>query len=215
MKKLILFLFVVLALSACNTDKNRKVEIQTDYGNMTVELFNSTPKHRDNFVKLVKEGFYDDLLFHRIINNFMIQGGDPESKDASPDQPLGNGGPGYRLQAEIGEKHFKGRLAAARTGDSVNPKRESSGSQFYIVDGTPSNDATLDQFAQQNGVTYTKEDRDIYKSVGGTPFLDGQYTVFGQVTEGLDVVDKIAQVQTKKPGDRPVEDVKMKIVLLN
>lgn len=215
MKKLILFLAIAFTIASCNSDKTRKVEIQTSYGNMTVELFNSTPLHRDNFVKLVKEGYYDDLLFHRIINNFMIQGGDPESKNAPMDKRLGNGGPGYRLPAEIGEKHFKGRLAAARTGDSVNPNRESSGSQFYIVDGNPSNDGTLDQLAQTNKVTYTQEDRDIYKSVGGTPFLDGQYTVFGQVTEGLEVVDIIAQVQTQKPGDRPLEDVKMKIVLLN
>ena len=215
MKNIVFLIFFALILSSCGGEKNRKVEIQTSYGNMTIELFNSTPKHRDNFVKLVSEGFYDDLLFHRVINNFMIQGGDPQSKGASMDTPLGGGGPGYRLPAEIGEKHFKGRLAAARTGDAGNLERESSGSQFYIVDGNPANDASLDGFASSNNVVYTPEDREIYKTVGGTPFLDGQYTVFGQVTEGLDVIDKIASVQTTKPGDRPVQDVKMKIVLLN
>ena len=214
MKNLFIFLFASLFIIACGGEQNRKVQIQTEYGNMTVELFNTTPLHRDNFVKLVKEGFYDDLLFHRVINGFMIQGGDPESKEAPQEQNLGSGGPGYRIKAEIGEKHFKGRLAAARTGDTANPERESSGSQFYIVDGRPATTNTINQIAQRQGFTYSQQDIDIYESFGGTPNLDGQYSVFGQVVEGLDVIDKIAAVQTR-PGDRPVKDVKMKIVLLN
>lgn len=214
MKHLFIILLLTTLLFSCGGEKNRSVEIQTEYGNMTVELFNSTPLHRDNFIKLVKEGFYDDLLFHRVINGFMIQGGDPESKDAPEEQNLGSGGPGYRIKAEIGEKHFKGRLAAARTGDAANPERESSGSQFYIVDGRPTSASILNQIAQSQGLTFSQQDIDIYKSVGGTPNLDGQYSVFGQVVEGLEVIDKIAAVQTR-PGDRPVKDVKMKIVLLN
>lgn len=214
MKHLFILAVASILLFSCGVEKNRRVEIQTDYGNMTVELFNTTPLHRDNFIKLVKEGFYDDLLFHRVMNNFMIQGGDPESRNAAPEQRLGNGGPGYRVKAEIGEKHFKGRLAAARTPDAVNPERESSGSQFYIVDGNPANEGMLDQVANKEGFTYTDQDKEIYRSVGGTPFLDGQYTVFGQVVEGMEVIDKIAEVETN-PGDRPVKDVKMKLVLLN
>lgn len=214
MKHLFIFLFASLFIIACGGEQNRKVQIQTEYGNMTVELFNTTPLHRDNFVKLVKEGFYDDLLFHRVMNNFMIQGGDPDSRDAEPGRGLGSGGPGYRIKAEIGEKHFKGRLAAARTPDGVNPERESSGSQFFVVDGNITNENMLNQTAAKEGFTYTEQEKEIYRTVGGAAFLDGQYTVFGQVVEGLEVIDKIAVVQTDS-RDRPVKDVKMKIVLLN
>ncbi len=196
----------IIFLSSCG-EKHRYVLIETDYGNMKVMLYNTTPVHRDNFVKLVKEGFYDDLLFHRIINGFMIQGGDPESKDAPANKRLGGGGPGYQLQAEIGAPHLKGALAAARTN---NPEKKSSGSQFYIVHGRTWSDAELDNFQNQKNLVYNEEQRRIYREVGGYPPLDGEYTVFGEVVEGLDVVDKIAAVQTQ-PGDRPVEDVKMKI----
>ncbi len=214
MKHLFIFLFASLFIIACGGEQNRKVQIQTEYGNMTVELFNTTPLHRDNFVKLVKEGFYDDLLFHRVMNNFMIQGGDPDSRGAEPGRGLGSGGPGYRIKAEIGEKHFKGRLSAARTPDGVNPERESSGSQFFVVDGNITNENMLNQTAAKEGFTYTEQEKEIYRTVGGAAFLDGQYTVFGQVVEGLEVIDKIAVVQTDS-RDRPVKDVKMKIVLLN
>lgn len=214
MKNYLMIAFVAILFFGCGGEKVRIVEIQTNYGNMKVELFNSTPIHRDNFIKLVKEGFYDDLLFHRVMKNFMIQGGDPESKGSDINKTLGMGGPGYTLPAEIKEKHFKGRLAAARTGDAGNPERQSSGSQFYIVHGILSDDSTLSEYETNNNIVYTPEDREIYKKIGGTGFLDGLYTVFGQVTEGLDVIDRIVAVPTK-PGDRPLKDVTMKIKLLN
>lgn len=201
-----------MGIGSCN-EKETMIEIITDYGTMKAKLYDSTPLHRDNMVKLIKEGFYDGLLFHRVISDFMIQGGDPNSKDAPPNQQLGSGGPGYQIDAEIGALHYKGAIAAARTGDGVNPQRRSSGSQFYIVQGKPLSDAQLDMMAGQSGTEYTPEQRAKYKEVGGVPFLDNQYTVFGEVVEGLDVIDKIAAVQTA-PGDRPVEDVKMTIRLL-
>lgn len=184
--------------------------IETDYGNMKVKLYDSTPQHRDNFKKLVSDGFYDDLLFHRVINGFMIQGGDPDSKGAGPQVRLGGGGPGYRVPAEIGAYHFKGALSAARQSDAVNPEKQSSGSQFYIVQGKPTGKSQLDNMARQKGITYSPEDIAKYAEMGGTPFLDNDYTVFGEVVEGIEVIDKIANVKTA-PGDRPVKDVKMKI----
>lgn len=214
MRLLTCLFFVTLFMASCGPEKNKRVEIQTEFGNMTVELFNSTPVHRDNFLKLAKEGFYDDLLFHRVISNFMIQGGDPNSKDAAPGQSLGSGGPGYTLDNEIKEYHFKGRLSAARQGDAVNPEKKSSGSQFYIVQGNVVPRAQLERFAQRNKAVYSEEDYKIYETVGGTPHLDTDYTVFGQVVEGLEVIDKIAAVTTA-PGDRPIEDVKMKVVVLD
>jgi len=158
--------------------KETVVLMKTTMGDMKIKLYNETPLHRDNFIKLTNEKFYDGLLFHRVIKDFMIQGGDPDSKNATPDKRLGSGDPGYTLPAEILPqfKHKKGALAAARTN---NPERRSSGSQFYIVHNN-----------------------------NGTPHLDGQYTVFGEVIEGFDVIDKIANVKTA-PGDRPVEDVKI------
>lgn len=187
----------------------RLVLIETDYGNMTAKLYNSTPKHRDNFLKLADEGFYDGTLFHRIIKEFMIQGGDPDSRDAAPDAALGSGGPGYTIPNEIrrGLYHKKGALSAARLGDQMNPNKESSGSQFYVVQGKVYEQAELGQFGLDAKAT------ELYTTIGGTPFLDKNYTVFGEVIEGLDVIDKIADVETK-PGDRPVEDVKMKISVL-
>ena len=180
---------------------------------MTVLLYNSTPQHRDNFIKLVKDGFYDDLLFHRVIKNFMIQGGDPDSRDAAAGQMLGQGGPGYTTPAEIGQMHYKGALSAARLADQVNPQKESSGSQFFIVQGTEVQEAQLDQWEQQRGIKYTPEQRKIYREIGGYPYLDGEYTVFGEVIEGLDVIDKIANVAVGQ-ADRPIEDIKMKITVL-
>jgi len=209
---LVLLLAFGMTLSSCGGEKEHYVVIETEYGNMKAKLFNETPQHRDNFIKLVGEGFYNDLLFHRVINGFMIQGGDPNSKNANGTAPLGAGGPGYQIPAEIGKYHFKGALAAARQGDNVNPEKKSSGSQFYIVQGTIQSDAALDNVARQRGLTYSPEDRKQYKENGGTPQLDGEYTVFGQVVEGLDVIDKIAAVQTAR-GDRPVQDVKMQIKL--
>ena len=210
---IILSLLSLFAFSACNTGP-QKVKVSTEYGDMVFELYDFTPKHRDNFVKLVKEGYYNDLLFHRVISGFMIQGGDPDSKDAKPGQNLGMGGPGYLIPAEIGAPHFKGTLAAARTGDMGNPDRKSSGSQFYIVQGRPQSDSALDAIEQRFGFKYNKAQREKYKAIGGTPNLDTQYTVFGEIISGMDVIDKIAAEHTG-PNDRPIKDIKMKITLVN
>lgn len=192
------------------------VEIETPFGNMLVELFNATPEHRDNFVKLTREGYFDSLLFHRVINGFMIQGGDPNSRNASSEQPLGMGGPGYTLPAEFVDTlaHVKGMLAAARTGGPSNPEKRSSGSQFYIVQGKNVTEAELNQMEGRKGIRYPKNIREAYLELGGTPFLDQEYTVFGRVIEGLEVIDRIAEVQTDA-RDRPREDVWMKIYLIN
>ena len=206
-------ILMVFAIS-CGPSGPRKAVIETEYGNMTVELYDSTPLHRDNFVKLVEEGFYDDLLFHRIISGFMIQGGDPDSRNAAPGQRLGGGGPGYTVPQEIGAPHFKGTLAAARTPDGGNPQRNSSGSQFYITHGKVKTDAFLNQIEAKWGFKYNAVQREKYKTLGGAAELDMDYTVYGEVIEGLEVVDKIAALE-KAPGDRPIKDVKMKIRLLN
>ncbi len=191
------------------------VELSTPQGNMLIELYEETPIHRDNFVKLAEESFYDGLLFHRVINGFMIQGGDPKSKEAGQNVQLGGGGPGYQLEAEFDERfaHVKGALAAARTGDQVNPEKKSSGSQFYIVHGKSVTDSQLKRMENSKGITYTEAVKETYLEDGGTPFLDGDYTVFGRVIEGLDVIDKIANVKTGR-SDRPSEDVKMNIVVI-
>jgi len=207
-----------LALAAmmiigCQSDGPTYAMIETDYGNMKVELYNSTPLHKENFIKLANEGFYDDLLFHRVIQGFMVQGGDPNSRNAPKGQGLGSGGPGYKIDAEIGAPHFKGTLAAARTGGPSNPEKQSSGSQFYVVQGKQYTAAQLSGVASQKGITYNADQIKKYETLGGTPQLDMDYTVFGEVVEGLEVVDKIAAVQTA-PGDRPVEDVKMKVRML-
>jgi len=191
------------------------VEIETDYGTMTIQLSNATPQHRDNFLKLAEEGYFDGMLFHRVIEGFMLQGGDPDSKKAKPDQALGMGGPGYTVPAEFVDSmvHVKGALSAARQGDQVNPQKRSSGSQFYIVQGKPLSVEDLSLIEAKKGIRYTKEQRDAYTSVGGTPFLDRDYTVFGQVINGLDVIDKIAALETD-PRDRPKVDVKMKVKVI-
>ncbi len=247
-----------------------KVKIDTSFGVITVRLYDETPLHRDNFVKLAKEGYFDGMLFHRVIRDFMIQGGDPDSKTASPGQSLGTGGPGYTIEAEIRKDlfHKRGALAAARQGDQVNPQRRSSGSQFYIVWGQIYKEGQLRQLSKQMEMqqmqqifdTLAMEHRDevlrlrkernhaglqelqdklvaeteakfkamkekgeisglsdeqirIYTTVGGTPHLDGQYTVFGEVVEGLDVVEKIQDAEASS-SDRPEEDIKMKMTIL-
>jgi peptidyl-prolyl cis-trans isomerase B (cyclophilin B) len=203
-------LIAFFTISSCG-EKVYKAKIETDFGNIVVELFNDTPQHRDNFIKLVKEDFYNDLLFHRVIRDFMIQGGDPQSKGAGQDVRLGAGGPGYRIPNEIRHLHFRGALAAARMGGPSNPMKESSGSQFYIVQGKRElTESDLNQAAQFHGRTYTAEERASYLREGGYPSLDNSYTVFGRVIEGMEVVDKIAAVQTNTM-DRPLEDVWMKI----
>lgn len=242
-----------------------KVRIQTTLGDITVRLYDETPLHRDNFVKLAKEGYYDGTLFHRVIKDFMIQGGDPDSKGAPAGKMLGVGGPDYTIEAEIksGLYHKRGALAAARQGDEVNPERRSSGSQFYIVWGQVYNEGQLRQFSKQmemqqmqtvfnalakehhdeimqmrrernraglqelqeklaaeaeaqvkaQGAGMTDELRAIYSTVGGTPHLDGQYTVFGEVEEGLDIVEMIQQAATAR-GDRPVDDIEMRVMVI-
>jgi peptidyl-prolyl cis-trans isomerase B (cyclophilin B) len=254
-------LLLVALFSSCAGDKkDQVVTITTPYGEMVVILYDETPEHKKNFLKLVNDKFYDSTLFHRVIQGFMIQGGDPDSKKAQPGQPLGSGGPGYTVPAEINDKlyHEKGALAAARLGDQQNPSKASSGSQFYIVQGTKiaEEEMKIDQqklnkamqAMYQTGVhqqlfdslmllfnsgdipAYTAKinsiiprvekatglvvTRDVspakvkaYTTIGGVPFLDNQYTVFGKVIKGLEVIDKIAAVQTA--GERPMEDVRM------
>jgi peptidyl-prolyl cis-trans isomerase B (cyclophilin B) len=190
-------------------DLKKDVLLQTNYGDIILRLSDSTPLHRDNFLKLVKVGFYDSLLFHRVIQNFMIQGGDPNSKHAKAGEPLGSGGVSYRIPAEFKASlfHKKGVIAAARDN---NPEKASSGCQFYIVQGRIFTDAGLDsaEIYRLNGRKIPAEQREVYKTIGGAPHLDQSYTVFGDVVQGLDVVDKIAAVQ-KGGQDRPSEDVRI------
>ena len=240
-----------------------KVKIQTMLGDIVVRLYDETPLHRDNFIKLVKEGYYDGTLFHRVIKDFMIQGGDPDSKGAPAGKMLGVGGPSYTIEAEIKDTlfHKRGALAAARQGDQVNPERRSSGSQFYIVWGQVYSEGQLRQFSKQlrmqrvqetfnalaaehrseimqmrkdrnrtglqelqdqliaeaekrvGHVGLTDQQMQVYSTVGGTPHLDGQYTVFGEVEEGLDVVEMIQGTATGR-GDRPVEDIEMRVSVI-
>lgn len=198
-------------------DKRSRVEIKTELGTMIVELYNETPQHRDNFLKLAREHYYDSLLWHRVIPQFMIQGGDPNSKRAKAGEPLGMGGPGYTVPAEFNSAfiHKKGALSAARQGDQVNPAKASSGSQFYVVQGKRWQASELDMLVQRKqgmnpaaNYAYTPAQVEAYGKQGGAPHLDGDYTVFGEVVEGLDVIDKIAAVQCGQ-GDRPVQDVHM------
>ena len=272
MNKIVLILLTIsfCGLIACKTgtkkgedmDKETLVKIETTAGDIKVKLYNETPKHRDNFIKLVKDGMYEGTLFHRVIKDFMIQAGDPDSKNAPKGKMLGAGDVGYTIPAEFVYPKFfhkKGALSAARQGDNVNPKKESSGCQFYIVTGKVYNDSTLlsmesqmnenkinvifntlaqkhmkeiykmrkandenglydlqeklfaeaqEMAAKQPEFHFTPEQIEAYTTVGGTPHLDGEYTVFGEVVEGMDVVDKIQQVKTDR-SDRPEEDVKI------
>ena len=191
------------------------IEITTDYGVMVAELNDATPRHRDNFEKLAQEGYYDGLLFHRVINGFMIQGGDPASKNAAPGIALGAGGPGYQVPAEFVDSlvHIKGALAAARTGDAINPEKKSSGSQFYIVVGNPVDNSMLSMIEKRKGIPYGEAQKKAYAEKGGTPQLDHEYTVFGHLVSGFDVLDKIAKV-AKDGRYRPTSDVKMTVKVI-
>ncbi len=227
MKKLLsllsltILLFSTPAFSQKNNKTDKKaamekvyyVQITTDFGTMKVKLYNETPLHRDNFVKLVSEGFYDSLLFHRVIKGFMIQGGDPQSKNAAAGQMLGSGDVGYRIPAEFNDSlyHKKGVLAAARDN---NPEKASSGCQFYIVQGKPMIENELQMAERRSGKPMSEAKRNDYKTIGGSAWLDGEYTVFGEVVEGLEVIDKIAAVPCG-PMDRPASDVRMKMVLVD
>lgn len=272
MKKAILLLTLVAScIMACTGNQQKKthmekdnatlVRLETTLGNITVKLYNETPGHRDNFIKLVKEGAYDSTLFHRVIRSFMVQAGDPESKHASDTATLGNGDVGYTLTAEFNPTlfHKKGALAAARQGDDVNPEKASSGCQFYIVTGkkfsqaqlinmeNQINEARLDtafnilarkhmkeifkmrkagdnegllelqdsleaqaraEVAKEPRFKFSKQQIDAYTTLGGAPHLDGNYTVFGEVVDGMDIVDKIESVKTNR-ADRPVTDVRI------
>jgi len=196
-------------------DSNQLIRITTSMGDMVVKLYNETPGHRDNMIKLVNEGFYTDQLFHRVIKDFMIQGGDPQSVGAGPGVRLGNGGPGYTIPAEFNEKlyHKKGALAAARQGDQVNPEKASSGSQFYLVHGRVFTEEELQMLRERGMGNITEEAAEVYRTAGGTPHLDGSYTVFGEIIEGMDVLDRISAVQTDR-FDRPVADVVYSISLI-
>lgn len=217
MRRLIIIITVLLSLSALSqkdssiTKKDRKKDVllQTSYGDIIVRLSDSTPMHRDNFIKLTKIGFYDSVLFHRVIKNFMIQAGDPDSKNAPAGKPLGNGGPGYRIPAEFRQSlfHKKGVIAAARDNNS---EKASSASQFYITQGKVHTDGSLDTIETDRLKRKIPAAlREVYKTVGGVPHLDQNYTVFGEVIRGIEVIDKIASVQTSKGSDRdrPVENV--------
>lgn len=215
-----LSLFVVIVAAQPDVklkrkDRKRDVELYTTAGNIVLHLYDSTPLHRDNFLKLVKAHYYDSVLFHRVIKNFMIQSGDPNSKTAMAGQPLGNGGPGYMVPAEFRPSlfHKKGVLAAARNGDDVNPEKQSSASQFYIVQGRKFTDRELDsiEVVRLKGYKLPVEHREVYKTIGGTPQLDQNYTVFGEVIKGLDVVDNIANTATSKgvDKDRPLQDIRI------
>ena len=196
-------------------DRKKDIEMVTSHGTMILRLSDSTPLHRDNFLRLIKSGYYNNVLFHRVIKNFMIQAGDPKSRGAESGIPLGNGGPGYTVPAEFRPSlfHKKGALAAARMGDDVNPGKASSGSQFYIVQGKVFTDVGLDtlESTRLKGYKLPLAHREVYKTLGGTPHLDQNYTVFGELISGTEVLDAIASTETSKATDRdrPLTDVKI------
>jgi cyclophilin family peptidyl-prolyl cis-trans isomerase len=224
--------FIAFFLISCNPrlsnglrakDLHKDVEIITTKGVILIRLSDSTPLHRDNFLRLVKQGYYDSLLFHRVIRNFMIQSGDPDSKNGHPGKPLsqgGSGGPSYTIPAEFRAElfHKRGALGAARESDDVNPTRASSGSQFYIVQGKRFTDAGMDSVekVRLKGRKIPADEREAYRNIGGAPHLDQHYTVFGEVIGGMDVVDSIAAMPTSGPPlDRPLAEIrilKMKLV---
>lgn len=265
-RNLFFLLIAIVIISSCKKNKEEKanlVRIETTYGDMVVKLYDATPKHSQNFLKLVKEDFYDGLLFHRVIDNFMIQGGDPEFKDAQPREFLGEGDIGYTIPPEFVDSiiHKKGAVASARMGDDVNPDKKSSGCQFYIVQGkvftseelkeleqkvlgiqhktilnkrlkeeenrlmdegkeidyqsmyNKINKEVIDYLETNKPYKFSEYQKEIYTTIGGTPHLDGNYTIFGEVIEGLDVIDKIASAKTDK-NDRPIKDIKMKIKII-
>lgn len=211
-KYLLLLLLIPIVLPAQNRKKkDYLVTLNTNFGPMRLVLYDQTPKHKENFIKLVDQKFYDSLLFHRVIQNFMIQGGDPNSRKAPADQPLGNGDVGYTIPAEFVSAlfHKKGVLSAARDN---NPEKASSGCQFYVVQGRVWDDAGLQKQAERiqsmKGRLPTDAQKQVYKTLGGTPHLDGNYTVFGEVIDGLAVVDSVAK-QPRDPLDRPLKDIRM------
>ncbi|MFD0795074.1 peptidylprolyl isomerase [Mucilaginibacter litoreus] len=220
MKKLFTLLLLTLAVSTtfAKPPKNQYVRISTTYGSVIIRLYNETPKHRDNFIKLTKQGFYNGTLFHRVIQNFMIQGGDPDSRDTSKNKPgaeLGNGDVNYTVPAEFRDSlfHKRGVLAAAR---DDNPAKASSGCQFYIVEGRRFTAGKLDTLenTRLKGRKIPAWQREIYTSVGGAPHLDQGYTVYGEVVSGIDMVDRIAAVK-RDERDRPLQDVPMTVELLS
>ncbi len=200
------FIFLDAPTKSKKKRSDQVVTISTKFGDMKFVLYGSTPLHKENFLKLAKEGFYDSTTFHRVIKQFMIQGGDPNSKDSNPKND-GLGGPGYTIPAEFNTKHIhkKGALAAARQGDAINPKKESSGSQFYIVQGRPVANGELVRMASFKKIDYTEEQKKIYSELGGTPHLDGDYTVFGEIISGMNIIDSIALAKTV--ADRPNENI--------
>ncbi|MDR2692045.1 MAG: peptidylprolyl isomerase [Dysgonamonadaceae bacterium] len=217
MKSNLFTLLLAVFMSVSCQPKAQTYTIETSLGNIKVKLFENTPLHKENFEKLVAGQFYDSVVFHRIIPRFMIQTGNGATKTASAgERPSGDGDLGYTVPAEFVPENFhkKGALAAARTGDHVNPEKRSSCSQFYIVQGRTYSDEELDALENQMHQTFSEFQRGIYKTLGGTPFLDGNYTVFGEVTEGLDVVDKIASVPTG-PGDWPLSDIRILRIVKN
>ena len=211
---IILGLFMSMAIQVKAQEKGPMVVISTKYGDIKLKLYDKTPLHRDNFLKLAKEGYFDSTLFHRCIKGFVIQGGDPDSRHAKPGDTLGNGGPGYDIPAEFVDEywHKRGVLAAARENDDINPLRKSSGSQFYIVVGKKVSDDRLDSLEIKYNKKFTPEQREYYKTIGGTPHLDGRYTVFGEVIEGMEVVDIISKLPTDG-NDRPLLDIKIIILI--
>ncbi|BDS12958.1 peptidylprolyl isomerase [Aureispira anguillae] len=188
------------------------IEMETKFGTMKIELFFDAEGHRANFLKLAKQNYYDSLMFHRVIKNFMAQGGDPTSRTAKKGQRLGSGGPNYKQDAEIGQHyyHIKGALAAARQPDQLNPDKQSSGSQFYIVHGSSVSPGQLDKNEREYDIIYTEEQRKLYYKLGGAPQLDMEYTVFGRVYEGFEVIDSICYKETDAYA-RPKEDIRVKV----
>jgi cyclophilin family peptidyl-prolyl cis-trans isomerase len=223
MMRNIFYLAILFSIVSCSVSKKtsvkeakqKKVMITTDYGTIILELYNKTSLHRDNFIKLVKQHFYDSLLFHRVIKGFMIQGGDPESKHAKEGQLLGEGSLKYTIPAELDTSlfHKKGALAAAREADADNPQKRSSSTQFYIVDGRTYSDAQMDKMEEKVHIKIPENHRIIYSTIGGDPFLDMNYTVFGEVISGLDVIDKIANTPTDE-NNRPLKNIRMKITFV-
>jgi len=211
----ILFFVTVSPIHGQSTNIDPLIKIETIHGTMIARLYNQTPAHRDNMIKLINEVFYEGQLFHRVIKDFMIQGGDPHSVDADRGQRLGTGGPGYTIPAEFNDQliHKKGALSAARMGDSTNPEKASSGSQFYMVQGQVFTPDILKMMEKNRATAFTPEAIEAYTTIGGTPHLDGGYTVFGEVIEGLDVIDRIAALKTDS-NDRPLEDVVYHISLV-
>lgn len=217
MRQILVCIALLLATVAVGQNTRKKdylVEVRTDLGKIHLILFEQTPLHRENFIKLVKNGYYNDVLFHRVIDKFMIQGGDPDSKTAVAGQALGSGDAGYTIPAELSPSlfHRKGAVAAARDN---NPQQASSGAQFYIVQGRVWNDEDLQKQIDRGHTraperVYTDEQKQVYKTVGGTPHLDGSYTVFGQILDGYDVVDAIAR-QPRDAKDRPLKDIRMQV----